>query len=363
MIGPTVWDDRGGQPDTWVSLPEGVERLMQVPDAMRKAVVFLYCTRKGQRVVAGTGFFVGCPIVGHPNPAIPESTFAVLLTANHVIAAIRQHSDDGKVFVRFNTLDDGSDTHECRVDDWLHEASDVDCALLMWRPLPEQNADMVSWDISRSVANDEVIRREGIGLGDEVFTVGLFRSHAGRARIEPIVRIGNIAAMPAEPIKTRMLGDMHAIFIESRSIGGLSGSPVFVHQGFLGVDREKGQLVYDVGGRPFYLLGLMHGHWDAMDVEPDKLLIDQDVGKINSGIAIVVPIQQIMETYAPLLRHISERLLEAWLIENEPTPDTAIANDADGDDGGEFDSFDALASKLVQVPKSEIDQKRKEQDS
>jgi hypothetical protein len=84
--------------------------------------------------------------------------------------------------------------------------------------------DYRGWYLGSS-ATDEVIETEAIGIGDEVFMVGLFRNHLGRDRNEPIIRVGNIAAMPTDPIRSQVYGDMRAILVEARSIGGLSGSP------------------------------------------------------------------------------------------------------------------------------------------
>ena len=54
----------------------------------------------------------------------------------------------------------------------------------------------------------------------------------GRDRNFPIVRTGHIAMMPDEKIPKVKIGDWEgnadAYLIESRSIGGWSGSPVFV---------------------------------------------------------------------------------------------------------------------------------------
>jgi len=47
-----------------------------------------------------------------------------------------------------------------------------------------------------------------LGLGDETFSIGLFRSHYGQERNIPIIGIGDIAAMPEEPIKTRHEADL-----------------------------------------------------------------------------------------------------------------------------------------------------------
>ena len=48
----SIKDLRGGKPpgEWWTILPEGVERLVQVPDEMRKSTVFLYYRNGGERL-------------------------------------------------------------------------------------------------------------------------------------------------------------------------------------------------------------------------------------------------------------------------------------------------------------------------
>ena len=128
-----------------------------------------------------------------------------------------------------------------------------------------------------------------IGCGDEVFLTGLFNSHYGKQNNLPIIRIGNIASMPEEPIQTKNMGAIDAYLIEARSIGGLSGSPVFVQVG--GV---RGYTMY--AGSKFYWLGLMHGHFDLSELELDEVSSDTLMEvKVNMGIAIVVPVSKILE--------------------------------------------------------------------
>jgi len=117
-----------------------------------------------------------------------------------------------------------------------------------------------------------LIEREGIGLGDDVFVVGLFSRRAGQARNIPIIRVGNIVAMPEEPIKTAT-GLQDAYLIELLSIGGLSGSPVFTYLGGIRrdspVDRE---ITVTARAGAIHLLGLVHGHWDlAPDEQVDAV--------------------------------------------------------------------------------------------
>ena len=144
-------------------------------------------------------------------------------------------------------------------------------------------SDALSLDIER-------IKEADIGLGDEVFIAGLFKHHHGDSKNIPIIRIGNLAAMGEEKVETTEYGKIDAFLIEARSIGGLSGSPVFVN---LGIARAiKGKVKFAESGRPiFYFLGLIHGHYDVSYSDVDLDVEGQN--QINTGIAIVVPFSKI----------------------------------------------------------------------
>jgi hypothetical protein len=140
-------------------------------------------------------------------------------------------------------------------------------------------------------AKDEVISKENIGIGDEVFLTGLFVNHLGKKRNIPIVRVGNIAAMPEEAIATRN-GNMDAYLIEARSIGGLSGSPVFVHLAGLRILGDQ----INIRPHSWYWLGLMHGHWEFPLAAEDVVVQDSATKEaVNMGIGIVVPSPKILE--------------------------------------------------------------------
>jgi len=88
--------------------------------------------------------------------------------------------------------------------------------------------------------------------------------------------------------------------IESRSVGG---SPVFVDPGLFRVtDDGKARRWRDTGDPGGYLLGVMHGHWDAPkeaaevdaeDAEVDHFGISKEY--INMGIAVVTPIDKLLK--------------------------------------------------------------------
>jgi hypothetical protein len=129
--------------------------------------------------------------------------------------------------------------------------------------------------------------------------------------------------MPDEPVRTRMLGAIDAYLVEARSVGGLSGSPVFLS---LGIVRPQSQdrgaeLRFHTGQRTWYLLGVMHGHWEA---EREDLAMDAGAGAeyVNMGIAVVTPIREVLlllqteplkTTFDDMLRRTEEALASGSL--------------------------------------------------
>jgi hypothetical protein len=95
---------------------------------------------------------------------------------------------------------------------------------------------------------------------------------------------------------------MDAYLIESRSIGGFSGAPVFVRESvpLPAVTLPNGEQVdHPRAYGNFYLLGIMHGHWDLAEGSLNDALPDVKPGKgVNMGIAIVTPAEKISETLA-----------------------------------------------------------------
>jgi hypothetical protein len=96
---------------------------------------------------------------------------------------------------------------------------------------------------------------------------------------------------------------MDVYLVESRSIGGLSGSPVFVDIRTAKTTRPPtyGSMAgaYDPSspGR-FKLFGLVHGHFGD-DILPDATADDgKEKVHINMGIAMVVPAEKIQEALA-----------------------------------------------------------------
>jgi hypothetical protein len=129
----------------------------------------------------------------------------------------------------------------------------------------------------------------------------LFNSRGGTERNIPIVRAGVIAAMPGELIDDgHAHGPFHAYLVELLSMGGLSGSPVFVHvrEGPWHVHEPErmpgGQVRFQtVWLQGAYLIGLIHGHWDELPPGAPPDLPQRDW--LNRGMALVTPIQGVVD--------------------------------------------------------------------
>ncbi|EKD64073.1 MAG: hypothetical protein ACD_51C00076G0002 [uncultured bacterium] len=253
----------------------------------------LYKDSKDFLHYVGTAFFLGDFVEDI------DKTYIYIITAKHVIAGIRGKDNDGNVYLRMNAKEGGIKLASISLDDWAFHDEDpfADAAVFFGAP-DTSEVEYKCLKISE-FCHEEILEKEGIGIGDEICLTGLFINHFGEHKNLPILRTGNIAMMPAEPVQA-LLGDkkvpMDAYLIECRSIGGLSGSPVFVH---LGADRRRLKEPHpnrDI----FYLLGLAQGHWDQSFYKEKDQVVDDinntlEKEAVNKGIAIVTPIKKVIE--------------------------------------------------------------------
>jgi hypothetical protein len=295
---------------------------MRVPDAFLRAVTFIGCRITGNPFKGGTAFFIGSDDGG------------AVVTARHNIEAIRNKSDDGKVLMWLNRLDGGAEPVESSTDEWEFHPDDPTADVAVLTSLPALAAYDHGSMMADLILTDEVIADRGVGIGDDLFVPGLFVPHSRTTRNEPILRVGHVAALPDEQVDTEM-GPMMAYLAELRSIGGLSGSPVFVHFGLWRTvwEREEPEPLDDAPPR-FMLLGLMHGHYD---VKAPFLALNNEA--INMGIGIVAPGQKIKETLTVALDRKKKR-------DKESGPTVATPDSAWKPSDGDYARADFLADLL-----------------
>jgi hypothetical protein len=251
---------------------------MEFTASLLKCVCFIgFRLASGEMCVCGTGFYVGRRI-----KAESETAIVYVLTAKHVIENIRARFID-RVFIRTNERSGECAWYETALEDWFcsEELKNLDICASAIGPTPEM--DFLWIEIPAQTISAEL---PPIQLGELVYFPGLFSERPGVSKNIPVLRTGTIAALPEESFKTRV-GGVEAYLIEARSIGGHSGSPVFVNQnGYL------------------RLLGIVHGHFGERLPQaqqtcstcgsPRAISESQPENWINFGIAIVLPTESIV---------------------------------------------------------------------
>jgi hypothetical protein len=266
------------------------EPRVRVPDLILKCVGFVgEVTHKDASGIdgdlCGTGFFVGVP------SARPGHNFHYFVTAKHVATDLK----DREIYFLVNKRGGGTWKMSKTGDRWWFHASDktADVAIVPVEIEPEMDVQIVRLE---DFLTPQKILDNGVGVGDEVFMTGLFTHAPGIEENMPIVRYGNVAMMPREQIQTE-LGFAEVYLVEARSIGGLSGSPVFVRETLhINVNDADGTARKLHGVGHMYLMGLAHGHWDIKESEMNDPYYPHDPKNgVNLGIGIVVPATKIME--------------------------------------------------------------------
>ena len=293
---------------------------MRLPDYIKSVVCFLCVEKEGRTYYGGTAFFVTLESKRHP-----ELVFTYLVTAKHCV--LTAYGKYGHLKTRINLTNDRPAAVIDLPNKWVFsDDPSVDAAVLLIGI--EEGFDVLCLE-SEHFANEQNIEEFGVGIGDEIVMVGLFTQRQGKTSNIPIVRSGTIAAMPDELLFDSKTGaEFHAYLIEVRSIGGLSGSPVFARippYRSMGRNEQKNE-GYCMA------IGLIHGHWDIDATKADDSLDDfLNDGRINMGIASVTPIQEVtkilMENEAlKKARQIQERQLEE---EQGPTLDSGFESPRD----------------------------------
>lgn len=254
-------------PGSWRITIEG--EFVYVPESWLSCVVFLGYRGSAEPADA-TAFFVS---VEEPD-GVPHW---YLVTAAHCVR------DEVGLFMLVNFPSEVKEIDLPDGKDWEYHADDpenVDLAVLPFADSARIASLLMGYlAVPRSMLFDEAELTDevqsGHGVADEVVSIGLFHVHTGTERNLPIVRTGNLAMIPKEPVRVEVKQAGHIVetrewlyLIEQRSIGGMSGSPVFK------TSRHKLTAPSQVK-----LVGVLLGHWNARKTKP----------VLQEGIAMVAP--------------------------------------------------------------------------
>lgn len=254
------------------------------PGIINRCVCFLCVedtrTQPPRYRYSGTAFFVQVQ-------QAPGIRFPYLVTAKH---CVERASEYGGLKVRLNLRN----RQGARVLDldtgWFYHENPSSDVVVMPPCIPSEDFDYAVIDTALFAVND-VILDNHIGVGDELFISGLFTQRHGTTRNIPIIRTGVIASMPEEPLIDDGGNPYHAYLAEVRSIGGLSGSPVFV---YLEAMRLTDTAAPDLTNPEIFLLGVIRGHWD-FETSAGHVDFSGQQETLNMGIATVTPIAELLD--------------------------------------------------------------------
>lgn len=340
---------------------------MYVNPEFRRSTVFVYYRGKKGMTAAGTAFITREVIGG------TEWGWFHIVTARHILERARALAvSEDEVYLRVNLeANGGADLIQVGLSKWIFHPDDSPAMGKEWleysdslrydvavMPCPDaifERAYFTILDLSPdSIVTPELIVEDGIGPGDDVALAGLYRNHVGKQSNIPVIRSGIISAMPEEPVWTE-LGPMEAYLIEIRSLGGLSGSPVMWLSGPGRLDTKSGVMRY--GDYCFFLLGLVHGHFDAP--KSDRFVSEAwpYPERMNEGMSMVVPVAKILETVNQEAVMGDKRKHEAKIRDEEGSAKMDSLPEPDLDERFSLAPLDpeTVLRKLLNTPPAEDD--------
>jgi hypothetical protein len=327
-----------------------------IPQDVINGVFYLYKDRADAlagRSPGGTGFVV-CHegfLKGHA----PRWTPDYAVTNWHVACA------GGYSTIRLNTKDGGTDIIELGPEDWHFIPGRHDIAAV---PLNLDNAiHAVSSISSRMFQAPAEAMRGKVGVGDDVFMIGLFVDHDGVSKNVPSARFGNISMLPNPDAAilqpTGYRGESFVVDMHSRS--GFSGSPVYVYRTFgnnlddhwarhnveISNMREWGRDRYKADIRIehsyFRLLGIHWGQfpekWELrnkskLSESRRDLITEGGYVEGMSGMTCVIPAWNIIEVLdMPSLKALREASDTSASDKMQPKPEAAIPTEAAPESG------------------------------
>jgi hypothetical protein len=334
---------------------------MQIPPEILKCVCFVQVMKGGKWCLNGTAFLVSRALVG-VHPAVDPEPYAIYaVTAKHVLHMPgKTHDNDLWLYddarLVLNTTTGGTDYLPVPPAAWSpHDFSDT---AVIRVDLDPTHFDFMHYP-SDSYVNREFFAKHQMTPGEEVVVMGLLWAHPGSPTITPIVRVGHVASYPLDEVNLDT-GPEGAILIEVLSIGGLSGSPAFLHLGdFRREDWGRGELLAlqgstgPTGGN--WLLGIVHGRFEHEKAGKPKS------ESLNVGITPVIPAARINELLdGPYF--VQQRSVKVSELNKSAPKARGTRVSSEQRPPEEFERFENLTKKLVEVPKSDLQEQRKRED-
>jgi hypothetical protein len=297
---------------------------MLLDDEFRYLAGYLSVDHKGYRVAIGTVFFIS---LWEDIGTAEERYTSYCVTARHLLQRRFR-----KFYVSAREFPEVEVDH----DQWVQHSS-TDLAICRMEQL----------EAGRTVKFPIRQRIDKISAGHNVFMIGLLDPLETHTReVELVARFGHVA-LPEVTVsicldleKPSELTSVHARLIETRSWGGESGSPVFIHSeyyydasglsSFTGMLRPSGFRKSEVRASQtdYTLLGILHGHFNAESPsEPNRVMPDEHIIDVNAGIAVVIPTEDILKLLMSDERLLRDREQRPKRKVNAPVPDSKAVDD------------------------------------
>jgi hypothetical protein len=260
----------------------------RISDTTLESIFYLYpslsAAERGENF-GGCGFLVTYPF----DRAKQNHLYAV--TNRHVI-------DSGALTFRLYTKDLGLLPIDSDERKWFRHPDGDDLAILLIDFPVKFNCTAMTWNLMQSVTKD-LIQQHDIGVGEEAFSVGRLVDHDGKQQHSPVVRFGNISQMPGEKIRQDTGFMQESYLVEGRSVGGYSGSPVFIFIPPWAVRPGK-PMVSSASHGPWFL-GVNWGHlvkWQPVCDAAGRPLTSHGMQIAqNTGMMTVVPAWKLEEMF------------------------------------------------------------------
>ena len=236
----------------------------------------------------GSGFLVGQPCDhGSAEVHLYAVTNAHVVEKGGRVARAMRRDGTARIFdLRgWQVHPTGEDVAVC----WIEKASVEDAHGIHWVP---REWFSVPGDFGPETTRDSWPWRTGpIIAGEDTVSVARFIGFDGNERNQPSVRFGNLTSTELFSVNQRpgRDHDQRSFLVEARSLGGYSGSPVFVFR----------TSTYFNGGVPpvesALLLGIGWGHIKHPTDEQREYDVEIETpglptaGRYNSGVMAVVP--------------------------------------------------------------------------
>ena len=270
----------------------------RIDDVFTEVAVYLYQSIEDAEEGAsfgGSGFIASVPFDVN---AEYRSLYAV--TNRHVVTRAIEP------VIRLNRKDGSIECVPTKRQQWLFHPDGDDIAVIAiqreWRNLKFSSVPLDNF------ITPQLITHEDIGIGDDAVMVGRFINHEGKQKNSPAARFGSIAMMDDEQIVSQESGIAQQSFlVETRSLPGYSGSPVFLYSQSAMMDGSRQR-----GGEPKavtnlakwllpkgpYLLGI-----DWCHIQRKAWILSREGRRIddgwyveeNTGMAGVIPAWKIAE--------------------------------------------------------------------